>query len=164
MHKKRTNEERRGSNPEKVEAPRASARRVGAEGWGPEEWGPQRGPDLEKVEAPRAGARRVGARRVGPRSVGARRVGARRREAQNFALFFPLSRSHFRSFSLWGSSRGIFVVYVNSILEVNFKNLKNLISFFFHEKNNIFKTWFWRCVPKGRRGFTRQFESPNMHI
>ena len=80
MHKKKTNErhdkneERRGPNPEKVEAQRASAgreggRRVEPGGMGarrvggPEGWGP----DLEKV-----GARRVGARRVGPRSVGAR--------------------------------------------------------------------------------------------
>ena len=83
------NEERRGPNPEKVEARRASARREGGPKGGARRNGARRvgGPDLEKVRAPRVGVRRVGARRVGHRSVGARRVGARRRGAQNFALF-----------------------------------------------------------------------------
>ena len=54
------------------------------------------------------GARRVGARRVGARSGGPkvepRRVGPRRMVAQNFVLFFPL----------WGSSRGILVVFLKT--------------------------------------------------
>ena len=95
MEARRASARREGGS--KGGARRNGARRVGgAEGWGP---------DLEKVRAPRVGVRRVGARRVGHRSVGARRVGARRRGAQNFAFFFSLSRSHFRSFSL---SLGVF--------------------------------------------------------
>ena len=45
--------------------------------------------------------------------MGARKVGARRRGAQHFALFlFSSPRSHFSLFfSLWGSSRGILVVF-----------------------------------------------------
>ena len=50
------------------------------------------GPDLEKVRAPR--------------------VGRRRRGAQIFALLCPSLAFHIRSFSLWGSSRGILVVFL----------------------------------------------------
>ena len=65
MHKKRTNEqhdkneERRGPNPEKVEARRASARREGGRRVEPRGMGARRvggpegwGPDLEKVRGP----------------------------------------------------------------------------------------------------------------
>ena len=76
--------------------PKGGARRNGARRVG--------GPDLEKVRASRVGVRRVGSRRVGHRSVGARRVGGPKAGSPKFRAFFPLSRSHFRSFSLslWG--------------------------------------------------------------
>ena len=68
MHKKRTNEqhdkneERRGPNPEKVEARRASARRVGPGGVG-----------ARRVGGHRGGARRGGAqtlKKLGPQELG----------------------------------------------------------------------------------------------
>ena len=89
MHKKRTNEqhdkneERRGPNPEKVEAQRASAPREGAEGWSPEEWGPEG-----------SGTAAWGLEGWGPEGGGPK-----------ISRFFSLSRSHFRSFSL---SLGVF--------------------------------------------------------
>ena len=76
-------------------------------GEGPEGWRPKRR---------KSGARRVDPRRVEPRRVDPRRVDPRREPegwgAQNFALFFPSSRHNFlSSFSLWGSFRGILVVF-----------------------------------------------------
>ena len=79
----------KGPNPEKVRAPKL---------WGPEVVGPRRvGP--RRVGPRRVGPRRVGPRRVGPRRVGPRRVGPRTVGAQNFALFFSLSRHSFSFFS-----------------------------------------------------------------
>ena len=76
-----------------------------------------------------------------PKSNGARRVG----RAQNFALFFPLPPS----FSLFClslvSSRG-FLVVVGSAGAVKCARLE------------------FSRRPRSRRGFTRQPESPNMHI
>ena len=58
------------------------------------------------------GPRRVGPRRVEPRRVGPRRVGGRRVGSRNFALFFPSPAAKFvLFFPLWGSSRGILVVF-----------------------------------------------------
>ena len=78
------NEERGGPNPEKVEARRASARREGGpKGGARRNWGP-------KGRAPQRGGWKGG----GPKAGG-----------QKFRAFFPLSRPHFRSFSL---SLGVF--------------------------------------------------------
>ena len=77
----------------------------------------RRGPTPRKSGGPeglrsKGGGPKCRGRIVGPRSVGARRVGERRRGAQNFALFLP-SPAHIFALvlSLWGSSRGILVVF-----------------------------------------------------
>ena len=88
--------------PEGSRAERGGAERSGGpKGWGlkgggPEGWGP-------------AALRLEG---WGPEGVGARRGGG----AQNFALFFPSPAPIFALFfffflSLWGSSRGLLVVF-----------------------------------------------------
>ena len=54
----------------------------------------------------------VGVRRVGARRVGARRVGARRVGGLKFRAFFPSPAAKFvLFFPLWGSARGILVVF-----------------------------------------------------
>ena len=113
-------EERRGgakgwrSKPTRAGARRVGGKKRGAEGvgaqtaekgwepegWGPEGWGPK---SRKKVRARRVGARRVGCSKGG---------GPEGWPAQNFALFFSSPTPIFiLFFSLWGSSRGILVVF-----------------------------------------------------
>ncbi len=82
--------------PRRVAAPKGGA----PKGWGPERVGPRKGGAPKGWGPPE----KVGARRVEPEP---RRVGA-----QNFALFFPFPATKFvLFFPLWGSSRGILVVF-----------------------------------------------------
>ena len=126
-------------------------RRVEPRRVGPRRVGPRRvgGPNLEKVGPRRVGPRRVGPRRVGPRRVGPRRVGARTVGAQNFALFFSLSRHSFHSFL------PLFLVF--------------FVEFWWCLKRRgaqmcTFGVLGLSCASPGGRGFTRQPESPNVHI
>ena len=146
--------------------------------WGPKGWGPKHRKSVgsRRVGAQRVGTqtqKRWGARRVGgtkggdpnPEKVGARRMGGtkggghegwgpegwgpERWGAQHFAPFFP-SPAHifFFFFSLWGSSRGILVVFWSV-------GTSNVL---------VFRL---SCGsprrPAGRRGFTGQPEGENKH-
>ena len=73
----------------------------GPEGWGPEGWGPEGwGPELWGPEG------------WGPEGWGPEGWGPGGWGAQNFALFFPSPAAKFvLFFPLWGSSRGILVVF-----------------------------------------------------
>ena len=77
----------------------------GPEGWGPEGWGPTQkkwGP--ERWRAGKVEGRKGGGHKGGGHKGGARRV--------KISRFFSLSRRKFLFFfSLWGSSRGILVVF-----------------------------------------------------
>ena len=92
-----------------------------------------------------------GLRIVGPRIVGPEGWGPEGWGAQNF-VFFSVSRHHFRSFvSHCVSSRGFLVVF-GSAGAVKCSRLE-----------------FSGCRvkprrPRSRRGFTRQPESPNVHV
>ena len=99
---------RRGGGPEGW-GPHPTQKKWGPEGWGPEGCGPK----PRKSGGPKGGGpEKVGARRVGARRVGAQRVEPRRVGAQNFAPFFPSPATKFvLFFPLWGSSRGILVVF-----------------------------------------------------
>ena len=87
-----------GPNPEKVGPRRVGAqtqKKWGPEGWGPEGWGPK----PRKSGGPKGGAPKGGA----PRRVGGPKL---------CVFFFPSPATKFvLFFPLWGSSRGILVVF-----------------------------------------------------
>ena len=156
-------------------------RRGGAQkGWSPEGVEPRRGGGPEGVEAPKGGGpnlEKVGPRRVVPRRVEApkgggpelggpnlEKVGPRRVEPEGwspegwgpkFRAFFPSSRHNFlSSSSLLGSLRGILVVFFKrrgpemctfGVLGLSCESTGGPV--------------WW-----GRRGFTRQPDSPDVHI
>ena len=96
-------------NPEKV-GPRRGALKGGAQEGGAQKGGAQKG-EPRRVEPRRMEPRRVKAN-VEPRRVDPRRVEAPKGGGPKFRAFFPSSRHNFlSSFSLWGSSRGILVVF-----------------------------------------------------
>ena len=99
------NEERRGANPEKVEARRASTRREGGpKGGARRNGGPKgRGPEIEKVRAPRVGSE-GGPEGLGPSAWGLEGWGPK------ISRFFSLPPPFSLFLSLRGSSRGIFLV------------------------------------------------------
>ena len=152
-----------GPNPggPKGGGPKGGARRVGGSKGGARRVGARR-VGARRVGARRVGPRRVGPRRVGPRRVGPRRVGPKPRKsggpkgegAQNFAFFFPLPPQNSFFSSLSGGL---------------------LVEFWWCLKRRdaqmcAFGVLWLSCASPGgpvwwgRRGFSRQTESPNVHI
>ena len=82
--------------------------------WGPERWGPKGG--ARRVEAPKGGGPegwRSKPRKSGAQKGGAPKGGGPKGGGPKFRAFFSLSRHRFAvSVSLWGSSRGILVVFL----------------------------------------------------
>ena len=110
------------------------------------------GPEGWRPKPRKSGAPRVGPRRVGPRRVGHRRVGGPQGGGPKILRFFPSPATISLFFvSLWGCSCGI-VSAVQSRIP--------------------FKLCVWASLghfvkprrSRSRRGFTRQPESPNVHI
>ena len=104
---------RRGGGP-KGGGPKGGAPKGGAPKGGAPKGGAPKG-GAPKGGAPKGGAPKGGGPKGGgpnPEKVEPRRVEPRRVGAQNFALFFPSPATKFvLFFPLWGSSRGILVVF-----------------------------------------------------
>ena len=129
-------------------APKGGAPKGGAPKGGAPKGGAPKG-GAPKGGAPKGGAPKGGARRVGPRRVEAPTVGA-----QNFALSFPLPPQFFSFFPLFWS------------LSWNFGGVSEGRD----AQMCTFGVLGLSCASPGgpvwwgRRGFTRQSESPNVHI
>ena len=125
---------------------------MGGKGGGSKGGAPKGG--APKGGAPKGGAPKGGAPKGGPkpRKSGGR-VEPRRAGAQNFALFFPCPAAKFvLFFPLW-SSRGILVVFERRGAQMCTFGVLGLSC-----ASPSGPVWW------GRRGLTRQSESPNVHI